>query len=44
MDAAATARDNHTLGPLLVQSAKPVIATLLMLTPGSGRLTAMKTG
>jgi hypothetical protein len=36
------ARDNQTLEPLLVQSAKPVIATLLMLTPGSGRLSAMR--
>jgi hypothetical protein len=44
MDAAAMARDNQTLGPLLVQSAKPVIATLLMLALGSGRLTVMKTG
>jgi hypothetical protein len=38
------ARDNQTLRPLLVQSAKPVIATLLMLTPGAGRLTATETG
>jgi hypothetical protein len=38
------AKNNQTLGPLLVQGAKPVIATLLMLTPSSDHLTATKTG